>query len=315
MIIKPIVILGAPRSGTTILQRCLSIHPDIWHLPTESHQILEGPFHPRKKGYDSNRELAEGLDKTQIARLQVAFYREAINLNRVLLRPDRLFMSYEAFHGRVVQRLVTLALGKLSCLGKPSQIRMVEKTPKNTLRIPLLERIFPDAYYVWVKRDAAATIDSLISGWYAFDHFGPFKRKHFATYPIAHSLDLQDYDYRWWNFALVPGWQDLKGTTVADVASWQYFQCTSYIVQDLQAINAKKIFEIKYERFTETPVETLHKILEWADLASVPVMDGFAKHYVRSARKKMRHPDRVLAAMERLPALRGLEKSIGYVNA
>jgi len=46
MIERPIIILGAPRSGTTILQRCLALHPDLWHLPGESHFILEGPLHP-----------------------------------------------------------------------------------------------------------------------------------------------------------------------------------------------------------------------------------------------------------------------------
>ena len=46
-ITSPIIILGAPRSGTTILHRSLAMHPELWHLPAESHAILEGPLHPR----------------------------------------------------------------------------------------------------------------------------------------------------------------------------------------------------------------------------------------------------------------------------
>ena len=70
MFTKPIIILGAPRSGTTILTRCLAMHPDLWHLPGESHSILEGPFHPALIGYRSNKVGSEMVDKLLIPQLQ-----------------------------------------------------------------------------------------------------------------------------------------------------------------------------------------------------------------------------------------------------
>jgi hypothetical protein len=93
MISKPIIILGAPRSGTTILQRCLALHPDIWHLPGESHAILEGPFHPRQSEYESNRVTADDVNEGVAEQLRRRFYRLAINLNTVWATPAPLLAA------------------------------------------------------------------------------------------------------------------------------------------------------------------------------------------------------------------------------
>ena len=63
MIHRPIMVLGSPRSGTTLLFRCLAMHVNLWHPPSESHAVFEGPFHPASKGYESNRVTAEDLSE------------------------------------------------------------------------------------------------------------------------------------------------------------------------------------------------------------------------------------------------------------
>jgi hypothetical protein len=105
MIAKPLIILGAPRSGTTILQRSLALHPAIWHLANESHAVLEGPFHPIRKGYDSNRVVAEDLSEEQAQRLRNEFYRQAINLNKVWTAPAQL-LAANTLSERVICRLM-----------------------------------------------------------------------------------------------------------------------------------------------------------------------------------------------------------------
>jgi hypothetical protein len=319
MILKPIIILGAPRSGTTILQRCLALHPDIWHLPGESHAVLEGPFHPRQREYESNRVTADDVNEGVAEQLRRRFYRLAINLNRVWPTPAPL-LAANTLSERAFTKLAVYAVGQVSQLKKPQVIRFLEKTPKNTLRIPMLTRLFPDAFYVWLKRRAANNIDSLIAGWYAEDKIGPVSRQRYAQagYPITDRLELVDYRGKWWKFTLVPGWRNLKGKTIADVATWQYYQCNSYVIMDLASIDSRRVFSVRYEDFVRVPTEIIHHICQWADLPPPSrIVEGFAADLPRvndstpaaaRSREGLRHADAVYGAMERLPELQALAR-------
>lgn len=321
---RPIVVLGAPRSGTTILQRCLSLHPEVWHLAAESHGILEGPLHPAIGGYESNRAVADQLTDEELERLRARFYDQAINLNAVLADPSSLSAEEG---GRMRRGLLVRAVGFCSRIKRRSgPIRFVEKTPKNCLRIPFLEQLFPDALFVWIRRGAAANVDSLIAGWLATARVGPVSRPRFARagYPIAHTLHLQDYHEKWWKFALVPGWRQLAGATVADVAVLQYYQCNQFALTDLAAVDGRRVLSLKYEEFTSDPVAHIRRIFEWAGLAPSPLVDRFAAKLPRvndatpgfdRSRGRLRHPDAVHAAMERRPAMRSLVTALGYAES
>jgi hypothetical protein len=317
MILKPIIILGAPRSGTTILQRCLALHPSVWHLASESHAVLEGPFHPKQKGYESNRVLADDLSEELADGLRSQFYRLAINLNEVWATPAPL-LAANTVPARAFCKLAVHAVGRLSQLKKPKVIRFLEKTPKNTLRIPMMRRLFPDALFVWLQRGAVNNIDSLITGWYSRDKIGPISRQRYAQagYPITHRLELADYRGKWWKFALVPGWQNLRSKTIADVAAWQYYQCNSYVLNDLVSIDSCRVFSVRYEDFVQTPTDVLGQICKWAGLTPSEIVQNFAGDLPRvneatldSFRSSdgLRHADAVHGAMERLPDLQSLE--------
>jgi hypothetical protein len=321
-IVEAIIILGAPRSGTTILQRCLALHPDLWHLPGESHRVLEGPFHPAQWGYESNRVAADDVDEDLAQQLRRRFYHLAINLNKVWANPAPLLAGNTLFE-RASSKVAAHTLGKLSQFKKPEVIRFLEKTPKNTLRIPMLTRLFPHALYVWLKRSAAANIDSLMAGWHAEDKIGPFSRRRYgqAGYPIADQLELLDYRGKWWKFTLVPGWRNLKGRTIADVATWQYYQCNRYLLDDLAGVDACKVLSVHYEEFVRTPTEVIRRIFAWADLPPSRVAEEFARILPRvnavspaapRSKNGLRYPDRVFGAIERLPAIGLLQRMMGY---
>ncbi len=322
MITHPVIILGAPRSGTTILQRCLALHPDLWHLSSESHGLFEGPFHPIRSGFDSNRVTADQVSDQVASRLRQQFYAGAINLNGVLNDPSWLFTGNHVAV-RAYKKLLVNALGALSRIRKPAEIRLLEKTPKNSLRVPLMELLFPDARYIWIKRQAPTNIDSLIAGWRAVDRFGPFTRERFARagYPILSQLALQDYAGTSWKFALVPEWKRLKGKTLADVATWQYFQCNHTIQQDTAPMTADRLLAVKYEDFVTNPLQSVHDILTWADLPPSPVVDRFADTLPRvnytpalphQNAHTLRYEEMVRTAIENLPELDALQRQMGY---
>jgi Sulfotransferase family len=319
---RPIIILGAPRSGTTILFRCLALHADLWHLPSESHKIFEGPFHPASRGYESNRVTAQDLTNELAQTLVTRFYRSAINLNRVWSNPALLWEG-NSLHHRILNKFMIAGLGGASRFSKNGVIRFLEKTPKNALRVPMLNRLFPDAFYVWITRKATRNIDSLIASWGAVDKIGPLTRKRYGqvAYPIADQLKLQDYSDKWWMFALVPGWQKLKGKTLADVAAWQYYQCNSFIADDLVSIDTRRIFSVKFEDFVQEPVKIVQQVFEWAELSASQVAAEFARILPRvndaaprasRSTHTLRFSKVVYAAIERLPELVHLQKRMGY---
>jgi hypothetical protein len=51
---KPIFILGAPRSGTTFVFRCLASCPSLGALPREGHDMWRMFHHPRYRGWKSD---------------------------------------------------------------------------------------------------------------------------------------------------------------------------------------------------------------------------------------------------------------------
>src|SRR3954453_1783759 len=139
---RPIIVIGAPRSGTTILRNALALHETLWHLPGESHAVLEGPCHPAKCGYASNRVLSVPEDVAED--LRTDFYRRSINLNTVLDDPART-LSAETLAERPAAKIALRIADRRCPSHRPRRIRFIEKTPKNSLRVPLMAQLFPDA--------------------------------------------------------------------------------------------------------------------------------------------------------------------------
>lgn len=114
---SPVVFLvGAPRSGTTLLQRILSSHPDLFSIEGE----------------------------TAVFTLQNLFIRSHFNFSRSEL--DRLLEASSGlvdFYDRCLARLQEDNPGR----------RFVDKTPQHVLRLRFLLRHFPKAQFVHIIRD------------------------------------------------------------------------------------------------------------------------------------------------------------------
>ena len=76
-------------------------------------------------------------------------------------------------------------------------VRMLEKTPKNALRVPFLARVFPEARFIYLHRDPRPVLASMMEAW---------QSGRFRTYP-----NLPGWTGLPWSLLLVPGWRDLLG--------------------------------------------------------------------------------------------------------
>jgi len=126
---KPVIIVAAPRSGSTLLFEQLAKSEDFWTIGIESHQFIENipEFNVTAGKCDSNRLTKENATLENISHLRGSFYQSLRNNNGVMFDP------------------------KINHF-KP---RFLEKTPKNTLRISLLNEVFPNAKFIHTKRDFA----------------------------------------------------------------------------------------------------------------------------------------------------------------
>jgi hypothetical protein len=148
---QPVIILSAPRAGSTLLFEILSQAPHAWTIAGESQQVIESipAFHPRQHSFDSNRLTARDITDASAAQLLGGFWAH--------LR-DR--------DGHTVAQIQQ----------RPARMTFVEKTPKNALRIPFLNALFPAAKFIFLHRDPRSNIGSLIDGW---------NSRKFITYPPA----------------------------------------------------------------------------------------------------------------------------------
>ncbi len=255
LIERPIIIVGAPRSGTSILFQVLSTHPDLWSLYRESQPIIEANFDPRKRGLESNVLRADDLDEQTRVHLEREFFRRVGNIERLLPPLSRAIPLI----ARVKLSALMVTLGQSR---KRSPLRIVEKTPENSFRIPFLMKLFPDALFLYVIRDPRGSISSIYRGWHQ-----PVK---FKTYPLPSGFHIQGYEGKRWSFGLPPGWRSYDGSTLMEVCAFQWKAYNEACLQDLPFAQGN-VLQVGYEDLVGAPASQLARVAAWAgvDYASL----------------------------------------------
>ncbi|MEO8811151.1 MAG: sulfotransferase [Rhodanobacter sp.] len=206
---RPIFIISPPRAGSTLLFETLADSPDLCTIGHESHALIEGlaDLHPGYRQFDSNR-----LDETMVTP----------SLAEELRR--RFHAELRDRHGHPV-------------LGQP--VRLLEKTPKNALRVLFLAKIFPSAHFIYLHRDPRQTLSSMLEAW----HSGRFR-----TYP-----QLPGWSGPPWSLLLIPGWRELIGRSLPEIVATQWETTTRILLDDLAAIPADRCHVVRYDALLANP--------------------------------------------------------------
>jgi hypothetical protein len=218
---RPIFIVSTPRSGSTLLFEALELAPGLFSTGRESHQLIEGigGLHPSERGWDSNRLERSDATAERTAALQ------------------------QAFAERLRDRDGSPAAG-------PS--RMLEKTPKNAVRVPFLDAAFPDSIFVYLYRDPRETLGSMIEAWLS----GAFR-----TYP-----QLPGWTGYPWSLLLVPGWRALIGKALPNIVAAQWATTTELLVHDLSALPRERLVCTTYAELIANPQRTIERLTSALDL-------------------------------------------------
>lgn len=152
----PFFIVGAPRSGTTLLQYMLRSHPNL-SLPTgESHFFVPLYRHRAQFGDLSRKE--------NIRRVLEAMYAQSASFLTTDLHGVRFDVEAltETFHreGRHTIPAILSGLYEKNAQGEGKR-RWGDKTPYYVLHMPLLLEMFPGAKFIHLIRDGRDVLLSL----------------------------------------------------------------------------------------------------------------------------------------------------------
>ena len=215
---RPVFIISPPRSGSTLLFETLANAPAVYTIGGEGHALIEGipGLNASDLGYSSNR-----LDAT-------------------------------AAIPQVMDALRRRCLAKLhdrdgNAPGQPP-VRMLEKTPKNALRIPFLAKVFPEAQFVYLYRDPRETLSSMIEAW---------QSGGFRTYP-----NLPGWSGLPWSLLLVPGWRDLIGQPLPEIVAAQWDATVRTLLDDLAALAPERCHVARYDALVADPTAEVARLCE-----------------------------------------------------
>lgn len=144
----PVFIVGAPRSGTTLLQYMLRSHPAL-SLPTgESHFFI--PLYRNAEAYGDLSKLENVRRIFQAMEAQSA---EFLHTDLHGLKFDVERLAHEAVAaGRCTMRDIISGMFETNAAGE-SKPRWGDKTPYYVLHIPKLLEWWPDAQIIHIVRD------------------------------------------------------------------------------------------------------------------------------------------------------------------
>lgn len=147
--LRPVFIVGNPRSGTTLVQQILSVHAEFWTAP-ETH-LFDHVLHT----------VPDAATKPIPAETVNILLKRLTKRSRLTIPEDfQQKMIEQANNGQLTgPRFVELVM--LSFKQPDDQAtRWVEKTPQHLLHLDKIWQYFPDAQVIHVLRDARDVVSS-----------------------------------------------------------------------------------------------------------------------------------------------------------
>ena len=216
---RPVFIVAAPRSGSTAVFEAMQQARDFWTVGGEAHGLVEGlpQFVPVFGEVQSNRLDAAHVDDD---------VRQFIHQGLTNHLRDRDGRAYEG-----------------------GSIRLIEKTPKNSLRIPFFNELFPDAKFIFLWRDPRENISSIIEAW---------RSGGWVTYPQLPGWQGP------WSLLLPPEWQGLRGAPLEQIAAHQWKMTNQIVLDDLSRLPRERWSTLRYSDFITNPGAEIQRLCAFA---------------------------------------------------
>lgn len=206
---KPIFIVGSPRSGTSILTWCLGQHANIFPVP------------------ESNWMGEFGLGVAASYQIGIARGDRTI-LSAMDISREEFFANF----GRSINDLILrhrLDLEKKRKMTRPPtepKMRWVDGTPEYSLHIYALRKLFPEAVFIHVLRNAREVVRSMLN---------------FHRVAGTHLVQNEEQAYKYW------------------------LRMVKACVQAEQAYGSEVVHRLSYTALIDDPERAIRSLLEFVD--------------------------------------------------
>ncbi|MFB6274119.1 MAG: sulfotransferase [Salinibacter sp.] len=278
--LRPVLIIGAARSGTKVLRRMLAASPHCAVVPYGIPAVW-------KQGNESHPN--DALPRTACS---------------------------DETAKRIRRTITQLADGS----AKASLL--VEKTSANTLRVPFVQRVFPEARFIHLVRDGVDVVESARRRWQTRPGLAYLLRKALFLRWIGVRQGLR-YLWRWgrnggsessrlWG-PHYPGMKtDVAERPLLHVCALQWRACTKAALDALGGLSDDRVFSLRYETLVSNP-DTVNRVADFMGISSSPSMQDFYQttihdSFVGRGRQRLSEEDQE----EIRPILRSSQTRLGY---
>jgi hypothetical protein len=218
MLDRPIFVLGCGRSGTTILGMTIGSHRNVAYLNE-----------PRAIWFD-------------------AFPQSDIWTEQASARGGKIVLDESDWTPEGAERLSAGFATALTGV----RTRFCEKLPINNFRVRLIDRIFPDALFIYIEREPVAVAKSI-------------------SKKIQSGGWLGSAGYKWKALTEAAAAVGIEGDaehcqTPLQKGAYEWAVSTRYAKMFLATISDARVFRMTYDGFTTNPGEALRAIEDFAGL-------------------------------------------------
>ncbi len=255
---RPVFIVGAPRSGTSLLQKIVREHPAFVSVPRESDIIWFKYTHPEKNDW-----RGEGIPVSQLTEADCRNIRSSFEQLAVSADAWRRWSSLGLMKNPVTASVIravypavkpVFRMAKSLIPRREEPVRLVDKSVHMGLWLELVFKTFPDALVVHIVRNPRTCIPSIAAGWR--------DGTRFETFDPPGSLAIKGYAGSKWKFPLPEGWRDHKSDSVEEVASFQWSSIQTSILGHQETLG-DRYRRIRLEDLASSPKQELESLSEW----------------------------------------------------
>jgi len=315
-IVKPVFIIGCPRSGTTLLFTILSSSPELWSTYKESHCVWE-KFLPDKRDPMFSMYLTEkDYQAGDREYLEAKYHGRTYNSAGFARAVDLFFLNKLRPITKPFMGLFNNLVASVKSLWL-KEYRVLDKTPPNTYRVAYLKAAFPDAKFIYITRDGKTNVSSLIEGWRSTNN----ERFNFAFrkfYDYNSRLNIRGYSGGVWKFTNPPGWEQFldKEVGLEEIAAYQWSSAHKYALEAFDKMSADDYMLIKYEDLVKRSPELIEKICGFIDVPYAGTVKAMAEKPPVVSTKTKPDPNKWLKNQELIqsimPHIAEMQERLGY---
>ena len=257
-----IIILGAPRSGTSLIQHLVRSAPGFFSPARESQHIWSPWIHPRLNHWQFEGVTDQRLEQADTEAIREQLFDQAVSaglwqtLRKSGIYDSKVLMPLARSLGKPL--IGTLNFLNKALPQKAGRQRFVDKSVHGGLWLDLILRVMPGCKVIHITRDPQEAIPSMASAWRSPERF--------QTYAVP--LDGESVP---WCFGLHRGWREIVGAPLEVVSAHQWDAVNRSILNYKEVLaSEQRYLQVRLENLVGEPEQAIVQLLDYLDCERAP---------------------------------------------